>query len=159
MDIFSETDKKGQNKVVNILKDIFSSCTLNIEQHYEDKAYVDILMTATTVSGITQKYAIECKDRWYKSTSFNEWMLEEHKYNHLMNFKKQGYKPIYFNTFSDDKYMLWDVSKDEWEKRVFNCPNTTVIDSGRNDKIRFLLPSTACTYSGVTKTIDNYVVY
>lgn len=158
MDIFSETDRIGQDKVVEILKDTFSACTLNIEQHYEDKAYVDIIMTATTANNVSHTYAIECKDRWYKSTAFNDWMLEEHKYNHLMEYKKKGYKPIYFNTFSDGKYMLWDVSKGDWEKKIFNCPNTTVEDNGRQDKVRLLLPSSACTYSGCTKTIYNYDV-
>ena len=76
MDKFSNYDKKGQDKVVPILNELFSKCKdVNIEQHYQDKGRIDIFVTATTHSNITKRYAIECKDRWFESTTYSEIML------------------------------------------------------------------------------------
>ena len=63
MDIFDSTDMHGQSRILPTIKALFSGCTLQIEQHYEDKGGVDIYITATTKSGKEVWYAIECKDR------------------------------------------------------------------------------------------------
>lgn len=148
MDKFSEYDKKGQDKAVTILKDIFSNCTLDIEQHIEDKGKVDIIMTATTPKGKKYKYAIECKDRYYPHNQYEDWMLEEHKYRDLMEYAESGYKPIFMNTFSDNTYICWNVSECQMHKKMFTTTKTTVEDNGSIQRYRYMLPTSECTYSG-----------
>lgn len=148
MDKFSKIDKDGQGKVIGILKNIFSNCTLDIEQHIEDKGRVDIIMTSTTPKGNEYKYAIECKDRYCSSTQYNDWMIEVDKYNTLKEYSEQGYKPIYFNTFSDNTFMVWNLDKAEINEGYQITPKTTVEDNGYINRLRYYLPSSECSCSG-----------
>lgn len=142
MDIFEKTDKKGQEKVIPILYALFSGASIEIEQHWEDKGAVDILMTATTSNGNIRLYAIECKDRDFKhNTQFKDggWILEKKKYYDLMDLYLKGYKPLYFNTFNDNTFIIWDVSKINPEVIEKVCKKTTVVDRGKQKKPQILL--------------------
>lgn len=153
MDKFTNYDKKGQDKVVPILKELFNKCKdVNIEQHYQDKGRIDIFVTATTHNDITKRYAIECKDRWFESTAYSEIMLNPDKWGWLMGYKGLGYSPLFLNTFTDDKYVIWDVSKKNWDVGTFSVPVTTVVDNGRTVEPRFLLPMSDCIFSVSTST-------
>lgn len=150
MSKFNDYDRKGQQKVMNILPNLFSGCTLNFEQHIDDNGKVDIFMSATTQTRM-YKYAIEAKDRWYTHNYFDTWVLEEDKYKELMKHYQNGYKPIYFNTFSDGKYLVWDLSKTDCTNTGnLTTPKTTVEDRGKVTRKRIFLPVSGATYSGTT---------
>ena len=150
MDKYSVADQQGQDKVLAILPQIFSACSIVYKQHIEDKGRVDIELTATTSSNRTYRYAIECKDRAYKSDDYETWMMETQKYNDLMEYSAKGYKPIYINTFSDNKYLVWDVSKTPIIRKTYTTNRTTVENNGKVTKVRYMLPTSGCCYSGTT---------
>lgn len=113
MDIFDSTDMNGQSRILPTIKALFSGCTLQIEQHYEDKCGVDMYITATTKSGKEVWYAIECKDRKMTHTKYKDdgYIIEDHKMKELMKAANKGYRPIYLNSFSDNYIICWDLSK------------------------------------------------
>lgn len=151
MNIYNTYDKKGQDKVLKILPKLFSGYTLNIEQHIEDNGKVDIFMSASTETKL-YKYAIEAKDRWHPHTAFADegWILEEDKYIELMEYYKQGYRPIYFNTFNDGTYVVWDVSKCKFTKGSKTSRRKTVEDKGKVTRDRLFVKVADCTCSGTT---------
>lgn len=155
LDKFSETDKKGQERAIPILKELFKKCKeVTIQQHYQDKGGVDIIVIATTHKGYTKKYAIECKDRYYKHTSFSRpynetpagWVIDEPKYNTMTNISNEGYMPLYLNTFSDNTYYVWDVLNSNSTYGKYVASKTTVEESEKIPKW------------GYFYTIEDYVV-
>ena len=70
MDLFNDADKYGQSRILPTIKALFSGCTLQIEQDYEDKGGIDMYLTATTKSGKEVLYSIECKDRKMPHTKY-----------------------------------------------------------------------------------------
>ena len=150
MDIFSCVDAYGQNKALNIIKDIFSGYTLNIEQHIEDKGRVDILMTATTKNK-EYYYAIECKDRYFPHNHYDDMMIEVNKYNTLKDYSSLGYKPIYLNTFSDDTYLIWNLNTCVKKEGYKTAKKTTVVEGEPVNRLRYFLPVSGYTFSGYTK--------
>lgn len=150
MDLYTNADATGQEKAVKILKDVFSNCTLDIEQHIEDKGRVDIIMTATTQSGVSKTYAIECKDRWFPHNQYPDMMIDKEKYDVLKSYSASGYTPIYFNTFSDDTYIVWDLDKVDVDIRNVKTKRTTVEYNGYVDKPRCFFKTSDCTFSGTT---------
>lgn len=150
MDLYTNADATGQEKAIKILKDVFSNCTLDIEQHIEDKGRVDIIMTATTQSGISKTYAIECKDRWFPHNQYPDMMIEQEKYDVLKSYSASGYTPIYFNTFSDDTYIVWDLDKVDVDIRNVKTKRTTVEYNGYVDKPRCFFKTSDFTFSGTT---------
>lgn len=151
MDIYDKADYDGQLKAVEQLKKIFSGATLTIEQHFDDKANIDLYVTATTENTIST-YAIECKDRQYTHTYSNEWFIEYSKYKRLMESKDDGYKPIYLNTFKDDYIAIWNVnvSKPVWEEKELR--KTTVEDTGVKKKLVGKLQLKDSVYQGKFKS-------
>ena len=150
MDLYTNADATGQEKAVKILKDVFSNCTLDIEQHIEDKGRVDIIMTATTQSGVSKTYAIECKDRWFPHNQYPDMMIDKEKYDVLKSYSASGYTPIYFNTFSDDTYIVWDLDKVDVDIRNVKTKRTTVEYNGYVDKPRCFFKTSDFTFSGTT---------
>lgn len=149
MNKFQIKDKKGQNKAIEQLVKILSGATLNIEQHYIDKATVDIMITATT-KNCERYYAIEAKDREYNSSKYNDWFLELHKKNELLKKYGYGYTPLYLNTFPDNKIIIWDLSKIDWDKIKIEkkyLPVTTVENRGNVLKDVYLLPQDIAVYN------------
>ena len=112
MDIFDSTDMHGQSRILPTIKALFSGCTLQIEQHYEDKGGVDIYITATTKSGKEVLYAIECKDRKMSHTKYQDsgYIIEDHKMKELMKAANKGYRPLYLNSFNDDYVIIWNLN-------------------------------------------------
>lgn len=150
MDLYTNADATGQEKAVKILKDVFSNCTLDIEQHIEDKGRVDIIMTATTQSGVSKTYAIECKDRWFPHNQYPDMMIDKEKYDVLKSYSTSGYTPIYLNTFSDDTYIVWDLDKVDVDIRNVKTKRTTVEYNGYVDKPRCFFKTSDFTFSGTT---------
>ena len=99
MDLFNDADKYGQSRILPTIKALFSGCTLQIEQHFDDTNPIDIYLTATTKSGKEVLYSIECKDRKMTHTKS------------LLKAHKMGYRPIYLNSFNDNYIICWDLSK------------------------------------------------
>ena len=148
MDKFDYADEKGQEKVIEQLNKIFSNCTVEYEQHFDDKNGIDIYFTVTTPKGKEYKYAAECKDRVYEHTFTDKWILEKKKYEDLIEASEQGYKPLYINTYTDDWMNVWDVSKctvsttNDWI-----LPSTTVINKGYKTKKTLLLDEKEAVFS------------
>lgn len=113
MDIFNEADMHGQSRILPTIKALFSGCTLNIDQHFDDKNPIDIYITATTKSRKEVYYAIECKDRKMSYTKYKDdgYIIEDKKIKELMKAANKGYRPIYINSFNDDYVICWDLSK------------------------------------------------
>lgn len=118
MDKFAEADNFGQTKILPTLKQMFSACTLTIDQHFDDKNSIDIYITATTKNNKEVWYAIECKDRKMSHTKYeNEgYIIEDWKVKELLNASSKGYKPIYLNSFSDDYIVVWNLDKIDFSK-------------------------------------------
>lgn len=151
MNIYNERDSKGQEKVVPILEDLFSGCTINLEQHIEDSGEIDIFMTATTKNNREYYYAIECKDREYRLSDFDDWIIETRKYRALKQASIRGYRPIYINTFPDGEYLIWNLNLVEPTERVMKTKRTTVEDTGKVSRLRYLFDKNKYTASGTTK--------
>ena len=111
--LFHNADKAGQAKVIPTLKNIFSAFTLTIDAHTDDYGGIDLYFTATTTNGHQYIYCAECKDRVMPHYTFGEegYILEQHKKKKLEKASEQGYKPLYINTFTDNKMIVWDLSK------------------------------------------------
>lgn len=150
MDIYDKADQQGQDKVMKFLPMLFSACTITCEQHFHDKSPVDIFVTATTQSGKITTYAIECKDRKCSHNEYQDYMIEEHKYNSIKQFANQGYRPIYLNTFSDDTFYAWNLNKSSIIRKTYTTTKTTVEDNGKIRRDRILLPSSEICCSGST---------
>ena len=112
MDIFDYADKKGQSRILPTIKALFSGCTLQIEQHYDDKNPIDIYITATTKNNKEVWYAIELKDRKMPHTKYqyDGYIIEDHKIKELMNAANKGYRPLYLNSFNDDYVIIWNLN-------------------------------------------------
>lgn len=149
MNKYINADKKGQAILVEQLEKIFYGYTVNIDQHYIDKATVDLDMVVTSTDGNTYEYNIETKDRQYSHTSFGgEWLIEEHKVNELKN--KNG-KALYANTYADNWLCIWDLSKldlNTLRSEIKWLPKSTVdLHRGKTWKRVYYLPIGKAVYS------------
>lgn len=148
MDIYIETDKNGQDKVITQLTKIFEGKELKFTQHYEDKSTVDINMTVTCQNGNTYIYNLEAKDRTYPHDYFSSWVLEEAKWDELS--KRDG-KAYYVNTFPDGWITVWDLSKinrEELKHEMRKLPaNTLKPEKGWVKKSVYYLPMSLACYS------------
>lgn len=119
MNLFNEADCYGQTKIMPTLRAMFSGATsLQVEQHFNDTNSIDIYVTATTKNNKEVWYAIECKDRKMTHTKYKDegYIIEDWKVKELLKAHKDGYKPIYLNSFSDNYIICWDLSKIDFEE-------------------------------------------
>lgn len=145
MDLFDTTDYKGQAIAVPVIKQIFSGRTINnLVQDYE-KGGIDIYVTATTKSGEVRMYAIECKDRKPEHTAYQKpftdrdtgivvnagWAMDMPKYHKMENAKTNGYIPLYFNSFGDGTYAIWDAIESPHTYGKYKAGKYTVIPSDK----------------------------
>lgn len=148
MDIYIETDKNGQDKVVNQLSKIFDGKELKFTQHYQDKQTVDINMTVKCPNGNVYVYNLEAKDRTYPHYHFSSWVIEEAKWDELS--KRDG-KAYYVNTFPDGWITFWDLSKinkEELKHEMRKLPaNTLKPQKGWVEKSVYYLPMSLACYS------------
>lgn len=152
LDKFQIKDYEGQLKASSILEDIFGNYEdVTIEYHILDRGRVDIFVVVNHKNTI-HKYAIECKDRLFTSTTFDTCMLNPDKWGWLIAYKKLGYRPLFLNTFTDNKYFIWDVSTYDWDVDFENVPIYSVDRSkGRTEEPRFYLPFNKAIYQGEMK--------
>lgn len=159
MDVFNKADFEGQSKVIPTLKNLFSGCTLNIEQHYNTKNPVDIYITATTKNNTEHYYAIECKHRNFAHTKFEKYgyIIEHHKVKELMKESQRGYKPIYLNSFNDGYMLIWNLEEIDFnecgETGELTFKKTTVLkDETRTYKLnKITLMKNQCVWRGKMK--------
>lgn len=146
---YQQKDYEGQLKALPVLKNLFKNCSdLIIEHHILDNGRIDIFVTATTNSNVVHKYAIECKHRDFSSTTYDSIMLNPDKWGWLIAYSKLGYKPLFFNTFTDNTYMIWDV-RGEWDVAEVTVPVSTVDKSkGKTVEPRFYLPNNKAIAKG-----------
>ena len=143
MDLFDERDKKGQDIAVPVIKQIFSGRTINnLVQDYS-KGGIDIFVTATTKNGTVRRYAIECKDRTPKHNTFEKpfkdketgkivnagWAMDMPKYNKMLRASLDGYISLYFNSFSDGIYAIWNAIESPHTYGEYRANKYTVIPS------------------------------
>lgn len=150
LDKFQKKDYIGQLKAAPVLEELFKKCIdVTLEHHITDRGRVDIFVAAQTHQGVTTKYAIECKDRDFTSDTFDTCMLNPDKWGWLMAYKKMGFKPLFLNTFTDNKYMIWDVSTSDWDVGMVEVPIYSVDKSkGTTIEPRFFLPTESCINQG-----------
>ena len=145
MDIFDKTDYRGQAIAVPVIKQIFSGRTINnLVQDYE-KGGIDIYVTATTKSGEVRMYAIECKDRKPEHTAYQKpftdrdtgievnagWAMDMPKYNKMLRASLSGYIPLYFNSFGDGTYAIWNAVESPHTYGKYKAGKYTVIPSDK----------------------------
>ena len=158
-----ECDRKAKNKLKHLIKDIwFSAFTIAIDEINDnnDKAYIDVIFTATSKNNKQYKYAIELKERKGYNHNFKikdktvDWMLEKEKYNKLYNAQYlSGYTSVYYNEFKDDVYALWtldDIDKCKYEQSLYATKTTQGNDTTKYDKKPYLLPFNKATLTGYT---------
>lgn len=148
MDIFDEMDYKGQAIAVPVIKNIFSGRTINnLVQDYS-KGGIDIFVTATTKNGEVRTYAIECKDRKPEHTAFQKpfidkdtgkevnagWAMDIPKYNKMLRASLDGYIPLYFNSFSDGTYAIWNAIESPHTYGEYKAGRYTAIPSEKQWK-------------------------
>lgn len=152
LDKYQKKDYEGQEKASLALTQLFGKYEdVTMEHHITDRGRIDIFLTVKH-KGIMYKYAIECKDRDFTSTTFDTCMLNPDKWGWLMAYKKMGYKPLFLNTFTDDKYVIWDVSISDWYVGMVEVPVSTVDKSkGKTLEPRYFLPVEDCIYQGDLK--------
>lgn len=151
-------DKKAKN----ILKDIatnnwFSACTTvwDEENEMDEYAPIDEVFTAYTNSGKMGMYAIEIKERkGYNHNDYDEWLIEEHKFNTMKKYKEQGYKPLYFNIYKDGYYYLWDYETIASKSKTVEIPIKPHTQGDDNEKLemkkRIMINASDCIRSGRT---------
>lgn len=83
---------------------------------------------------------IETKDRNYKSTDYDEWMINASKYDELLSHSDIC-DVWYANTFTDGVCMVWDMAKASVTRECIECAKYTVNQSeGTENKERVLFP-------------------
>lgn len=149
LDKFQKKDYEGQLKAAPVLSNLFSKYEdVTMEHHITDRGRIDIFLIVKH-KGIEHKYAIECKDRDFTSETFDTCMLNPDKWGWLMAYKKLGFKPLFLNTFTDNKYMIWDVSTSDWDVGMVEVPIYSVDKSkGTTIEPRFFLPTESCINQG-----------
>ena len=151
-----ECDKYAKNVAKQLVNYWFSAFTvaINEENEADEFAPVDLIFTAFTKSGKEIVYAIEIKHRMgYKHNDFDEWMIERHKYNTLSDYKKKGYRVLYFNLFKDGYYYLWDYDtiKNKHKDAVKNLTHHTQGEDEESElKVVYLIKAEDCIISGNT---------
>lgn len=160
MDMFNDADKYGQSRILPTIKALFSGCTLQIEQHFDDKNPIDIYITATTKSGKEVYYAIESKDRKMSHTKYqyDGYIIEDKKIKELMKAANKGYRPLYLNSFNDDYVIIWNLNNIDFGE----CGETGEIEffktevtrgqSGKEKKNKTTLKNSQAVY--IAKMVD-----
>jgi len=90
-----------------------------------------------------EKYLIEIKCREMNSDRHPDYMIEEKKYEYLMNQVNNGYTPIYVNFFWDNTCLVWNLEEQtEIGKKEVYCNKVTVNpNAGKTLKTRNMLLS------------------
>lgn len=143
INLFTQADKAGRDKVINHINSKYPN-------RYKMEAKVGKYdRTDIDVTGYTKNnevwYTWECKDRDYPHTAFTgQWVIEDDKIVALR--KSSNRKGYYVNTFTDGYIAIWDISS-MTEEEINSLPvkesdwkKTTVIDTGREKKVKKLLP-------------------
>lgn len=149
--LYEITDEEGQSKVIPILKKLFEKYNPIFEQHYKDKGRIDIFMYLGNV-----RYAIECKDRKFEHFKYPSIMIEPHKYQALKSIIDSKTKSIYFNTFADDTFVVWDMSKVSYTEKEVYSPISTVENKGKKMQLKYFIPFEDAVYKGrVSDIVDS----
>lgn len=108
-----ECDVESKKRIMENLKKYYednSNYTFVYDINPDPLAQVDCTATAYTQSNeMVATYSIECKERDYTSTSFNEWWLEDDKYQEMApDFNSK--RCYYANLFTDGVLRMWYVN-------------------------------------------------
>lgn len=118
-----EYEDNGRNKLVEDFKN--SKC----EMVYEfTKGKYDSIDCFATAASISQKYAIELKNRDISIDKYDDVMMELHKYNALMiAHEESGYTPIFRVYYKDGKltYNLLQLKDIENRVEEMTCAEST----------------------------------
>lgn len=159
-----ECDKGAKQVFKEIAtKVFFSACTViwDAENENDEFAPMDEICTAYTRTGKRGIYAFEIKERkGYNHNDYDEWIMEEHKYNTMQKCKENGITPLYFNLYKDGYYHLWDFDTIERKHTTATIPIKPHTQGDDNEqptsKRRILINSNDSIRSGKTDEIrDN----
>ena len=141
---FQKADNYGRDKVINTLVKLLTPYLNNIEIIYtgiKDKEDIFIIGNNKKKNNII-KYCIECKDRKFEHTKYDNdemedeergYIIEQHKKEYLISQSQLGYIPLYVNSFSDNYMVVWNLKKINWDECSTTGDKTfkekTVVDS------------------------------
>jgi hypothetical protein len=140
---FVKADKYGRDKVCEKLKTIFNEKLTDVDVFYnqEDESRSDIIVSGWKNEKIFT-YIIECKDRKFEHTKFDNdnineddrgYIIEEKKKKYLLDQIQYNFIPLYVNSFSDDYMVIWNFKKINWDECGKTGDKTfkekTVVDS------------------------------
>lgn len=119
----TEYEEKGRRKLV----EDFNNAKCEIEYEFT-KGKFDSIDCFATAASISQKYAIEIKNRDISIDKYDDVMLELHKYNALMiAHEESGYTPIFRVYYKDGKltYNLLQLKDVENRVEEMSCAEST----------------------------------
>lgn len=118
MNEFSKADKYGRDKVKDRLLSLFSNYLSNVDLYYceDDTSRSDIFVSGWTNNDKLITYCIECKDRKFEHTKYEEgYIIEQPKKEYLITQSRYGMIPLYVNSFSDNYMAVWNLNKINWD--------------------------------------------
>lgn len=107
-------DKKRVAELLKYKMESESNYIFEYEIPLNQFSEVDILATAFTQTyDVKMMYAIECKERDFNSTTFNDAMIEEDKLATLLQYSEQPfYRSYYTNTWKDGIITAQRITKE-----------------------------------------------
>ena len=106
-------DKEQKELVKALIVELFKNYDVIFDEENDKNEYadIDILFTAYTKDGyFVRRYAMEMKQRLYDYSDFGgDWFIEMKKYNDLLDYQSSGYTSVYFNSFNDGYFCIWDI--------------------------------------------------
>ena len=106
-------DKEQKELVKALIVELFKNYDVIFDEANDKNEFadIDILFSVWTKDGIFIKnYAMEIKQRLYNYNDFGgDWFIEMKKYNNLLDYQSSGYTSVYFNSFNDGYFAIWDI--------------------------------------------------
>lgn len=126
MNEFSKADKYGRDKVKDRLLSLFENNLNNVDLYYceDDTSRSDIFVSGWSNNDKLITYCIECKDRKFEHTKYDNdkmedeergYIIEQPKKEYLITQSQYGMIPLYVNSFSDNYMAVWNLNKINWD--------------------------------------------
>lgn len=147
------SDSTSKQTFKEMMHSIFRN--INIEFTTSTTNPIDAYATAYTQTNIPVTYAFELKEREYDYDVYDDWMIEEDKYETLKEQTEKGYKGMYVNLWDyDDTWhiMVWDINKipaNLLKKKMVTTNKQTVHpEKGKINRVRYFIDKKAAVFEG-----------